>query len=315
MINFRYHLASLIAVFLALAVGVVMGSTVVDRAIVEGLRNQIDDVRAKAAETRTKNARLQGELDRLTKYADDSAAYAVAGRMPGEPVVVVAERGVDGETVKEQVRLLRESGASAPGVLWLENAWNLGGDGKSADALRSAVGSSARTDKTLRADAVEALADRLGQGVVPPGGSDVLDELTKAGFVTFEGVDDPGKDFVAARYPGAGARALLLGGAATTVTARDLPRDLARALVAAKALTAVGEVFRAGEEGPERGTWLGAIRDDQSLAAAISTIDDIDLTEGRVAAAVALADLGRGVTGRYGYGVGAERALPTPPKS
>lgn len=313
MINFRYHLASLIAVFLALAVGVVMGSTVVQRAIVEQLRTKISEVRSDVRSEREVNKRLLGEVDRLTKYTSDSAAHAVAGKLPGQPVAVVAERGVDGDTVKEQVRLLREAGASVPGVLWLEDAWNLDGDGKAADALRSAVGSSARTDKAVRADGVRALADRLGAGVPPLGGTDVLDELAKAGFVTFEGVDDQGKEFAAALYPGSGSRALLLGGAGTTLTAKGLPRDLARALVAAKEPTAVGEVFHATESGPERGAWLASIRDDQSLATAISTIDDVDLTEGRVATAIALADLGRSVFGRYGYGAGAEQALPTPP--
>ena len=46
MINFRFHIVSLIAVFLALALGVVMGSTVIDRAIVDGLHDRIDRRRA-----------------------------------------------------------------------------------------------------------------------------------------------------------------------------------------------------------------------------------------------------------------------------
>ena len=44
MINFRFHLASLIAVFLALAIGIVMGSTVVKEATVKGLRSEIHRV-------------------------------------------------------------------------------------------------------------------------------------------------------------------------------------------------------------------------------------------------------------------------------
>ena len=40
MINFRYHIVSLIAVFLALAIGVIMGSAVIDRAIVNRLEDQ-----------------------------------------------------------------------------------------------------------------------------------------------------------------------------------------------------------------------------------------------------------------------------------
>ena len=42
MINFRFHIVSLIAVFLALALGIVMGATVVNRAIVDRLNRHSD---------------------------------------------------------------------------------------------------------------------------------------------------------------------------------------------------------------------------------------------------------------------------------
>ena len=44
MISFRFHVVSITAVFLAIAIGVVVGSTYVDRAIVESLQNRIDSV-------------------------------------------------------------------------------------------------------------------------------------------------------------------------------------------------------------------------------------------------------------------------------
>ena len=40
MISFRFHVVSITAVFLAIAIGVVVGSTYVDRAIVDTLRNR-----------------------------------------------------------------------------------------------------------------------------------------------------------------------------------------------------------------------------------------------------------------------------------
>jgi Copper transport outer membrane protein, MctB len=42
----------------------------------------------------------------------------------------------------------------------------------------------------------------------------------------------------------------------------------------------------------------------------VSTVDDLDLTEGRIAAVLALSDLGRNVVGQYGFGAGAEKSLP-----
>ena len=44
MINFRFHLISLVAVFLDLGVGVAMGASFVDRARVDSLRSRVDDL-------------------------------------------------------------------------------------------------------------------------------------------------------------------------------------------------------------------------------------------------------------------------------
>ena len=44
MVNLRYHVVSLVAVFLALGIGIVMGATVIDRVTVDALNNRVHDV-------------------------------------------------------------------------------------------------------------------------------------------------------------------------------------------------------------------------------------------------------------------------------
>jgi hypothetical protein len=193
MINFRFHIASLIAVFLALAVGVVMGSTVIDRAIVDGLRDRINTAEKNSNEVRSENHKLKTQLDQLNNYAEQSAPWAVEAQLTDQPVAMIAERGVDEDVVKAQAQLLRDAGGRVPGILWLETPWNLGGDGKSADALRSALGVTTRADKTLRTEAINALSRRLAQGAAVTGESDVIDALAKAGFVTLERGELPGR--------------------------------------------------------------------------------------------------------------------------
>ncbi len=307
MINFRFHIASLIAVFLALALGVVMGSTVIDRAIVEGLRDRIDTVENKADTQRAENSRLKSQLDNLNKYAEQSSNWTVEAQLTNQPVAVVAERGVNKDLVKAQTELLRQAGGVVPGVLWLEAPWNLGGDGKNADAMRGALGITTRTDKTLRSDAITALSQRLAEGASAPGESDVLDALAKAGFVTLEGVGNG--DVSASSFPGSGARVLLLGGPESSITAQDTTVVLTRALVAAKAMTAVGEIDPDSSK-ISRGLWLAPVRNDDQLKSVVSTIDDVDVVQGRVASALALADLARGVVGAYGTGAGAASTVP-----
>lgn len=309
MINFRFHIASLIAVFLALALGVVMGSTVIDRAIVEGLRDQIDRVETKANDERARNDLLQEQLDQFNVYTAESATYAVRNALTDQQVGIVAERGVDEDAVKAQAQLLRDAGATIPGILWLESGWNLTDNGKSADALRGALGSTTTNDRALREEGIQALSQRLAKGAATTGEPDVLDSLAKAGFVSLEGMGDG--DVSAASFPGAGSRSLLLGGPDSDIINRTTMRDMTRGLVAANVLTTVGEIDPA--DPTNRGLWLAPIRDDDQLRAAVSTVDDVDLVAGRVASALAIAGLVRGTVGHYGVGAGADSAVPTAP--
>jgi hypothetical protein len=309
MINFRFHIASLIAVFLALAVGVVMGSTVIDRAIVNGLRDQIDRVETRADAQRAENTRVQSELDRLRIYAEQSAPWAVNRQLANQSVAIIAERGLNEDTVKAQATLLRQAGAVVPGILWLEKPWNLGGDGKSSAALRSALGSTTRNDNNLRAEAISALSRRLAQGSATPVEANILDGLAKAGFVTLEAVGNG--DVSAASFPGPGVRALVLGGPGSSITARSTVVGLTRALVAAGTLTTVGEIDL--DDTKSRGAWIAPIRTDDQLKTVVSTVDDVDVVQGRVASALALADLARGVVGAYGTGAGAQLTVPPAP--
>jgi hypothetical protein len=63
----------------------------------------------------------------------------------------------------------------------------------------------------------------------------------------------------------------------------------------------------------DRGTWIAPIRNDDQLKTQVSTIDDVDLVQGRVASALALAVLARGVVGAYGIGAGAASTVPAIP--
>src|SRR5688572_1749877 len=110
MINFRFHLLSLVAVFLALAVGIVMGTTVINEAIVDGLHNRINAVEDDADAQEADNNRLSDDNERLRDYIDATAEFAVSSRLDHVAVAVVAERGVDEEAVQSTVELAQVAG-------------------------------------------------------------------------------------------------------------------------------------------------------------------------------------------------------------
>ncbi len=163
MINFRFHIVSLIAVFLALALGIVMGATVVNRAIVDRLNDRIDTVEKNANARKAESDDLRGEVGQLQGYIDGTKDFTVAGRLDGVALATIATRGVDGDAVKETVELAQQAGARAPGIMWLEGKLTL----SDADALRQLgelLGRPGQSAKATREEAWNALASRLASG-------------------------------------------------------------------------------------------------------------------------------------------------------
>lgn len=65
MINLRFHIVSLVAVFLALALGIVTGSTLLDRVTVQQLESTQTQIERKIQLKSTENDALRRELDRI----------------------------------------------------------------------------------------------------------------------------------------------------------------------------------------------------------------------------------------------------------
>src|SRR5260370_26814844 len=163
MINFRFHIVSLIAVFLALALGVVMGTTVVNRATVDRLNERIDTVEKNANARKTESDQLRGQVGQINGYSDGTKDFAVAGRLNGTTRATIAARGGDADAVKQTVALAQLAGARAPGSIWLEGKLTL----SDADALRQLgelLGKTGQNAKVTRDEAWNALASRVATG-------------------------------------------------------------------------------------------------------------------------------------------------------
>jgi hypothetical protein len=284
MINFRYHLVSILAVFLAIAIGTVMGASFVGRGLIENLQGRIDRVEQTSDDVRADNARLESELAASDQYTEETAGYVVGRALTNVVAPVIATRGTDGDTVDAQVALLREAGARVPGIVWLEESWSLP-DAETSRALREATGLTTRTRAALRTEATELLGRRLAEGPAPD--RDLLADLESAGFVTLEAAGS-GDAPVAADYAGGAARTLLVSGPDADVP-DDVVTGVATGVSGASAPLAIGEVASTDTSQSARTAWIDVVV-GESLRGRVSTIE------------LALAQLGTGVTGNYGLG-------------
>jgi hypothetical protein len=306
LINFRFHLVSLVAVFLALAVGIVMGYGVLGQPTVKGLQHRIDTVEKKADAIRGENSALSAQIEQQAGAIDATSRFAVSGRLTDASVLVLAVRGVNEDAITRSIELARQAGADAPGILWLETKWALSSE-DDRSALGDVLGTSTSRRNALRDRGWQALTNRLANG--PGVGADPLNALVDAGFVAYQAVGDAGNR----RLDELGSPdtlTLLVVGTDGSVPPKQVIPSLAQAGVDAGLSLVVGEVFGTDDDPATRGGIVGAIRDDDDLSKQVSTVDDVDQSAGAIAAVLALSDLRRSVIGHYGFGEGASAQAP-----
>lgn len=180
MYNIKYHIASLVAVFLALALGLVLGGLVVRQGgfdkqqsqIVSGLQKQFDSLKKQ-------NSALKDDLDLEQGYAEQMTDAWVAGRLSGRTVLVITStvKGVGGDAA---ITAVRDAGGSAAVVTMSKPRFGLT-DKTVAAAVRSVVGSSTDLENGL----VSALATEWSQPDIPRPLTAVLQE---AGVITVNGL-------------------------------------------------------------------------------------------------------------------------------
>jgi len=308
MINFRFHLVSLTAVFLALAIGIAMGATVVDQATVKLLRSQLDNVRNRSNDTNDQNDALRAEISRWRRFGDQGNEL-VRGRLAqGPAITLVVVRGVDHTVVDDLRQTLTVAGATLEGTTWFTSKLRLDKP-EDAQTLSNILGVTAKPD-VLRHDAVTALADGWAAGASPA----LATALRDNGFVDFEPGPAPPNDL--ASVPSAHSQFVIVSDATPDV-AND---QVAVPFTAELTRTAPGRVL-AAEPGrdatrklpAQRAVFLHDLRGDNTLAGHLSTIDDLESFRGRMGTVLALIGLVAGHAGNYGEGPGASRVLPEAP--
>jgi outer membrane murein-binding lipoprotein Lpp len=316
MISFRFHVVSITAVFLAIAIGVVVGTTYVDRAVVDNLETRIDRVSKNLDTRKAQNDALEHDLNDVRAYVDASGDYAVTDRLTDVPVVILALRGVDEDAVKRTAQLARRAGARTPGVVWIESKWGLRSDGDRA-ALATAIGAAPTTAASaLRGHGVTALVGALASpsppGATPQAPDQLLTALVSGGFLSVDALGDSSSTLtdLAAAAP----RVLVVTGSEARKELSSIVSLLTSQTTTSGLPTVVADVYAQQTDGPARSKDLTAAVAD-AVRGRIILVDDADEASGRVAAVLGLDVVAKGTTGHFGYGSGANGVLPgwTPP--
>ena len=163
MIPWRYHLVSIMAIFLALGLGVVVGTTVINPGLVKNLNDQTDGLKEDLRQLQQEQQDLQTQLDTMNTFSEQAMPYLVADELFGRQVVVVTQEGVDPRALAETRRALDLSGAQILTTLTVRSTMAADTPASRSD-LATLLGLSQTTpSEVLTTEAARTLADRLAK--------------------------------------------------------------------------------------------------------------------------------------------------------
>jgi Copper transport outer membrane protein, MctB len=311
-IDFRYHLVSIVAVFLALAIGIVLGAAELQGPTYNLLNGT--------------TAKLQNELDQASSQRDMAEEQANAGNayaaavepvvlhdlLAGQKLLIVTEPGAQGSVVSGITSAASDAGAVVTGQVNLQAKFFDTSD-TTQDSLNQ-INLDVASHAGLTLDNTETYQQQAVQVI----GSEILAKSPGSANGVGQGGAGAGQDTNAATMLSAYAYAGFLttsGQPATTatlavvITPQTAPSDgsadpldqllvpVAQELAAVSAATVVA----GSSAGSGPGSPIAVLRSN-NVANLVSTIDDADYVSGQSVVIEALAiQLNGGKPGSYGF--------------
>lgn len=166
MIDFRYHVISLASIFLALAVGVVLGSGPLRTALVSELTNQTEELTAALDASQAETQAVQDEAAVGEQFTSEATAALIGGALDGRHVAIIRMFEPDGDDVTSIRDRVSSAGGTVTANVSIEPAWT--DDGQTAfraafaaQIVENVVG----VDATVSPDRV--LAHAFAQMLIP----------------------------------------------------------------------------------------------------------------------------------------------------
>ena len=311
-VDFRYHLVSIIAVFLALAVGIVLGTAALNGPIQDVLNDNISRLSSDKRALEADVQELRGQVRASDEFALSIAPGLVRRSLVDRRVLLVTTPETPADLPERLTPLLEQAGASITGTLQLLPALS---DPQSGPLVEDLVAQVVPAGVELpdgepieRATAELAAAlvrESPATGVEPAEAQAVVSAFEEADLVQFSSDDET----------------LQAATLAVVLTAEppdelDEPQEAQQAAVLelASALDTrsdgavlTGPTGSAGERGIVR-----LLRQDSGVAGDVSSVDNVETGTGLVAVVLALREQLTGGVGQYGSGGGASGALPSP---
>ena len=274
MLDFRYHALSIVAVFLALGIGIVLGATLGDSVVSQANKDVRSSLRGDLLDALSNARKATTQLAQRDRFDTAVFPYVAGGKLRGRSVTIVSSGSLPQDVENSARNAVKDAGGSVDSISRFDGQPDL-------VALGNALGGSYRLLGTAPTQ-VRPLGRRLGKALVAGGR---VPHKLQAGF----------PDAFKGDYRGADAFVFYR----TNDDRDNQSKTFESALI--EGLRAAG------------GPVVGAEQTDTDpsqipyyVNAGLSTVDDVDIPPGRIALVLTL----DGARGDFGFKKTAEAPLP-----
>jgi uncharacterized membrane protein YciS (DUF1049 family) len=347
-IDFRYHVVSIVAVFLALTVGLVIGASILSKGLADSLRGSLAQSNSQIKSQQGQINDLKSQIQQRDRYITATAAGLVAHQLDAGCIAVVEIAGADSDAFGAVATMLqKQSGASICSETTVNAAFTAA---SSEQQLSTLVALHTPVGQTLGGSTVQQQAAQLlGEALTtaqqsgtptthpsspvtstPSGGASGTPTTsaspgaggglgTTVGPMTaaqaLDTLDEFQKDglITMAVTPVGWGQPNLTYLAAPSSASTDTENQAYLALVQAMRKGGALPVVGGSGDSADKGGLIAAVIADGTSAHDIPTVDNTDSTMGQVASVFCLAGLlqgGTSVAGHYGTGADNDGLVP-----
>jgi hypothetical protein len=319
MIDFRYHLVSIVAVFLALAIGIVLGSTELQGDTIDALRSTSNLLKSELNATSAQRDSYAAQVGADQQFLQTAEPRLLANELPGMKIVLVTEPGASSAVISGIKQAAGLAGASVTGEVALQPAFNdLSGATQSslctlntdlASTSQATLATPSDQQTGCQADAAQLIATAIvatttagqTQGLSAAEGKTLLASYAQGGYLTTS--DTPWDR---------GTLAVIVTPATVPTDGQNDPASQVLLVVAQEfASLSAATVVAGSTAGSGAGSAISVLR-SSSVSSQVSTVDNADTTIGQVSTIWALANQLDGEKANS-YGIsGASAVSPVP---
>jgi copper transport outer membrane protein MctB len=316
-INFRYHVVSLTAVFLALAIGLVVGTAALNGPLSDELSSKVNQLSKSNSEYRARVNALTSEVSNKEQFATEVAPELLADKLSNRRILIVSMQGSTKLSAAVETNLAL-AGAKITGHVEIQDKFV--DPSNNADLINLAE--TALTTAAISGLPTNSIGVETSSALLAAVLMDRVPAITATARGQILGMYESQKYIVVNGDANVDTSAQVSGPAEAVLFLAPLPFNDSNAarenqymvtIVSQFDIAAPMVVGSAGASGS--GNVVGAVTGDASLSKTVSTVDNVDTAEGQVAAVLALNEqLVFGKTGHYGTTSSATSLLPKWPE-